>query len=43
MTRNIGETERILRVIVGLIIIAWRLSCPQNNWALLGPGAGPGY
>ncbi len=36
MTCNIGKTERILRVIVGLIITSLAFVGPHSNWALLG-------
>ena len=36
MTCNIGKTERILRVIVGLIITSLAFVGPQSKWALLG-------
>ena len=36
MTCNIGKTERILRVIVGLIITSLAFVGPQSNWALPG-------
>ena len=34
MTCNIGKTERILRVIVGLIITSLAFVGPQSKWAL---------
>ena len=36
MTCNIGKTERILRVIVGLIITSLAFVGPQSPWAYLG-------
>lgn len=35
-TRNIGNTERILRVIVGLAIISLAFVGPKSPWAWLG-------
>lgn len=36
MTCNIGKTERILRIIVGLIITSLAFVGPASLWALLG-------
>ena len=36
MTCNIGKTERILRVIIGLVILSLDFVGPQSPWAWLG-------
>ena len=36
MTCNIGKTERILRVIIGLVILSLAFVGPQSPWAWLG-------
>jgi len=35
MSVNEGKLDRILRVVVGLILIAWVVSGPQEGWRLL--------
>ena len=34
--RNIGSTERVIRIVAGLGITALAFVGPQNPWALLG-------
>ncbi len=36
MKKNIGQTERIIRVIVGLAITSLAFWGPKSPWALLG-------
>lgn len=36
MTCNIGKTERILRIVVGLIITSLAFVGPASPWAFLG-------
>ena len=36
MTRNIGNTERLIRLVVGLAILSLTVIGPQSMWGLLG-------
>jgi hypothetical protein len=36
MTKNVGQTERTVRIIVGLLLISLAFVGPQNKWFLLG-------
>lgn len=36
MTRNIGNTERLIRLVVGLAILSLTVIGPQSIWGLLG-------
>jgi len=36
MTRNIGNTERLIRLVVGLAILSLTFIGPQSMWGLLG-------
>ncbi len=36
MTRNVGTVDRVIRVIVGLILIAMVFWGPQTNWGWIG-------
>lgn len=36
MKCNVGKTERILRIIVGLVIVSLAFIGPKSNWAFLG-------
>jgi len=35
MTRNLGTTDRALRIIVGLALLAWFFSAPASPWRWL--------
>ena len=36
MQRNIGNTERIIRIVAGLAIMSLAFAGPQSPWAFLG-------
>ncbi len=36
MVRNVGTVDRVLRVVVGLLLIALVFWGPQTNWGWLG-------
>lgn len=36
MTRNIGNAERVIRIVVGLALASMAFIGPQNQWFLLG-------
>jgi hypothetical protein len=36
MVQNIGNTERILRVIVGIVLLSLAVVGPRSPWGLLG-------
>ena len=36
MRKNIGNIERVLRVVAGLFILALTITGPQSLWGLLG-------
>ena len=36
MTRNIGDTERVLRIIVGLALLSLVFFGPETGWGFLG-------
>lgn len=36
MTKNIGITDKILRIIIGLILLSLYFFGPQTPWGLLG-------
>ncbi len=36
MTRNIGNKERVVRAVVGLVILSLTIVGPQSMWGLLG-------
>lgn len=36
MKKNIGNTERLVRIVAGLIIISLAFVGPQSPWAFLG-------
>lgn len=36
MTKNIGTTDKILRIIIGLILLSLYFFGPQTPWGLLG-------
>jgi hypothetical protein len=36
MTKNIGRTERIIRIIIGIVIISMAFIGPESPWAFLG-------
>ena len=36
MTKNIGQVERVIRVVVGLVILSLAFWGPKSPWAYLG-------
>ena len=36
MTRNVGTVERAIRVVVGLVLLAFIVIGPQTWWGLVG-------